>query len=117
LKKHYPMPAVHLNHLVLPQEARNRVQGADLSAGQEGGHYSQASPAKVLQLAPERSDMKKPVPLHLLCHSYAIDLLQSYTDLRYLQDRLGDNSIRTTEIYTHASTRNLQQIRSPFDDL
>ena len=26
-------------------------------------------------------------------------------------------SSRTTEIYTHVSTKNLQQIRSPFDDL
>jgi integrase len=30
---------------------------------------------------------------------------------------LGHASSRTTEIYTHVSTKNLQQIRSPFDDL
>jgi integrase/recombinase XerD len=101
------MPAMHLNHLFLPQEARNRVQWADWSEGQEGAHYSQASLAKVLQLAPERSDMKKPLPLHWLRHAYATHLLESGTDLRYIQELLGHNRSRTTEIYTHVSTRNL----------
>jgi integrase/recombinase XerD len=27
------------------------------------------------------------------------------------------NSLKTTEIYTHVSTKNIQQIKSPFDDL
>ena len=30
---------------------------------------------------------------------------------------LGHSSSKTTEMYTHVSTKNLQQIRSPFDDL
>jgi integrase/recombinase XerD len=43
--------------------------------------------------------------------------LESGTDLRYIQELLGHNSSRTTEIYTHVSTRNIQQIQSPFDTL
>jgi integrase len=30
---------------------------------------------------------------------------------------LGHNSSKTTEIYTHVSTKNIQQIKTPFDDL
>jgi integrase len=30
---------------------------------------------------------------------------------------MGHNSLKTTEIYTHVRTKNIQQIKSPFDDL
>ncbi len=30
---------------------------------------------------------------------------------------MGHNRSKTTEIYTHVSTKNIQQIKSPFDDL
>ena len=53
---------------------------------------------------------------HWLHHSYATHLLESGTDLRYIQELLGHNSSRTTEIYTHVSTKNIQQIKSPFND-
>ncbi len=88
-----------------------------LFEGQEGGRYSEASLAKVLKLALERTGIKKPVTLHWLRHSYATHLLESGTDLRYIQELLGHNSSRTTEIYTHVSQHNIQTIRSPFDDL
>jgi len=55
--------------------------------------------------------------LNWLRPSYATHLLESGTDSRYIQELLGHNSSRTTEIYTHVSTKNIQQIKSPFDDL
>jgi hypothetical protein len=33
-----------------------------------------------------------------------------------IPELLGHSSSKTTEIYTQVSTKNLQQIRSPFDD-
>jgi site-specific recombinase XerC len=36
--------------------------------------------------------------------------------LLYIQELLGHNSSKTTEIYTHVSTKNIQHIKSPFDD-
>ena len=82
-----------------------------------GEKYSDRSIQLVLNQAVTKAKINKPVSLHWLRHSYATHLLESGTDLRYIQELLGHASSRTTEIYTHVSTKNLQQIRSPFDDL
>ena len=82
-----------------------------------GTNYSAKSLQSVLKQALTKVNIKKPVTLHWLRHSYATHLLESGTDLRYIQELLGHNSSKTTEIYTHVSTKSLQQIKSPFDDL
>ncbi|MFC6269688.1 site-specific tyrosine recombinase/integron integrase [Frigoriflavimonas asaccharolytica] len=82
-----------------------------------GTVYSEQSLQHVLKQALTKANIKKPVTLHWLRHSYATHLLESGTDLRYIQELLGHNSSKTTEIYTHVSTKSLQQIKSPFDDL
>ncbi len=79
--------------------------------------YDERSLSNVLKQALLKVNITKPVSLHWLRHSYATHLLESGTDLRYIQELLGHNSSRTTEIYTHVSTKNIQQIKSPFDDL
>jgi integrase/recombinase XerD len=84
---------------------------------QSGQQYSERSIQLVLNQAVSKANIQKPVSLHWLRHSYATHLLENGTDLRYIQELLGHNSSKTTEIYTHVSARNLQQIRSPFDDL
>lgn len=84
---------------------------------QEGNPYDSRSLQQVLKQALKKVGNKKPVTLHWLRHSFATHLLESGTDLRYIQELLGHNSSKTTEIYTHVSTKSIQQIKSPFDDL
>ena len=83
----------------------------------QGEKYDERSLQKVIKKAVLLAKINKPVTLHWLRHSYATHLLEAGTDLRYIQEILGHSSSRTTEIYTHVSTKNLQQIKSPFDDL
>ncbi|MBL7925069.1 MAG: site-specific integrase [Bacteroidia bacterium] len=89
-----------------------------LFEGQTPGEpYDERSLQMVLKSALKKAGLPGQVTLHWLRHSYATHLLEAGTDLRYIQELLGHKSSKTTEIYTHVSTRALQNIKSPFDDL
>ncbi len=88
-----------------------------LFEGQSGEMYSAASVQKVFKDARARAGITAPASVHTLRHSFATHLLEKGTDLRYIQTLLGHSSSKTTEIYTHVSTKALGNIRSPLDDL
>ncbi len=89
-----------------------------LFEGQNVGEpYDERSLQNVLKQSLQKTKIIKPVSLHWLRHSYATHLLENGTDLRYIQEILGHSSSKTTEIYTHVSTKNIQKIVSPFDYL
>jgi integrase/recombinase XerD len=60
---------------------------------------------------------RKEVSVHSLGNSFATHLLESGTDLRYIQELLGYKSSKTTEIYTHVSNKDIGRIKSPLDSL
>jgi integrase/recombinase XerD len=82
-----------------------------------GEQYSEQSLQSVLKQAVAKSKIRKPVTLHWLRHSYATHLLESGTDLRFIQELLGHKSSKTTEIYTHVTEKSIQKIKSPFEYL
>ena len=89
-----------------------------LFEGQKPGEpYDARSLQLVIKQSVNRAAINKPITLHWLRHSYATHLLEAGTDLRYIQEILGHQSSKTTEIYTHVSTKSLQKIKSPFDTL
>lgn len=82
-----------------------------------GEKYSESGFRQFFQRAVKKSGIKKKVTLHTLRHSYATHQHESGTDIRTLQEILGHKSSKTTEIYTHVSMRQIQNVRSPFEDL
>ncbi|MBC7569167.1 MAG: tyrosine-type recombinase/integrase [Spirosoma sp.] len=70
--------------------------------------YSQATYAAGIQ---------KRGGIHTLRHSFATHLLESGTDIRYIQQLLGHESILTTMRYTHVTAHKISTLKSPLDDL
>ncbi|MBO8131285.1 MAG: tyrosine-type recombinase/integrase [Candidatus Marinimicrobia bacterium] len=63
--------------------------------------------------AKKQSNSFSDVKIHALRKSFATHLLYSRTDPRYVRHRHN----KTTEIYTHVSTKNLSTIKNPLDNL
>lgn len=86
-----------------------------LFEGFMGSRYSAESVAKIVKDAANRAGIQKRVTPHMLRHSFATHLLESGTDLRYIQVLLGHRSSKTTEIYTHVATNIFLKIKNPLD--
>lgn len=83
----------------------------------DGRYLSVRTVQSIFEHAIKKVGIKKEVTVHSLRHSFATHLLECGTDLRYIQELLGHNSSKTTEIYTHVSNTALNRIKSPLDTL
>ena len=88
-----------------------------LFEGASGEQYSGRSIQTIVKEASKKAGIKKKVGVHTLRHSFATHLLENGTDLRYIQSLLGHESSKTTEVYTHVTTKGFDQIKSPLDNL
>jgi site-specific recombinase XerD len=82
-----------------------------------GEHLTTRSVQRVVKLAAQAAGIEKHVTAHTLRHSFATHLLESGTNLRIIQELLGHQSARTTQIYTHVARSALESLRSPLDNL
>jgi len=88
-----------------------------LLEGQYGGAYSKSSVQQIFKRALQSAGIRKEIGVHGLRHSYATHLLEAGADLRFIQELLGHDSVKTTQIYTKVTTRSLANIKSPLDSI
>jgi site-specific recombinase XerD len=62
----------------------------------------------------KRCGLPVEVTPHTLRHSFATDLLIGGADLRSVQEMLGHESIRTTQVYTHVTNRHLKEVHQTY---
>jgi len=93
-----------------------------LFEGQYGERYAIRSTQQVFKGALKKAGINKDVGIHGLRHSFATGsthrhLLENGTDIKFIQELLGHNDIKTTLRYTQVSEKSLKRIKSPLDTL
>lgn len=98
----------------LSEYIEKRPPDSPLFVSQRGGKFSTRTLQKIFQNALIKSNIAKSATFHSLRHSFATHLLDSGTNIRFIQELLGHKNIRTTQLYTHVSTNSIREnVKSP----
>jgi len=74
--------------------------------------------SKALRQATQKAGLSdRRIGCHTFRHSFATHMLQNGTDIRTVQELLGHNDVKTTEIYTHVIGKHYAGTTSPLDHL
>ncbi|MCC5854797.1 MAG: integron integrase [Idiomarina sp.] len=78
-------------------------------------HLHDSVVRKALKPAVSAAGIHKKVNCHTFRHSFATHLLQNGCDIRTVQELLGHNDVKTTQIYTHVLGQHYAGTMSPLD--
>lgn len=84
-----------------------------LFLSQRGGKLSTRTLQKVFHSGLRKAGIVKPASFHSLRHSFATHLIENNVGIRYVQELLGHQNIRTTQLYTKVTAASLAAIKSP----
>jgi len=79
--------------------------------------YSATSVRQFLKKFKIEANVQSLVTPHKFRHSHATALLEQGVDLRTIQEELGHNTIKTTQIYLHVSNSRISKIHSPLNSI
>ena len=98
-------------HAILAQTLQQQGKYSPFALiSERGSRYTERSIQEIVKQAAGRSGIKKRVSPHTLRHSFATHLLESGADIRYIQELLGHNNLKTTQIYTHVANKDITQL-------
>ncbi len=97
-----------LNKMIESKETNEYVFSSE-----RGGKLTVRTAQKIFSNALKKTGLKKEASFHSLRHSFATHLLENGTDIRYVQELLGHQNIRTTQRYTQVTNPQLRNIKSP----
>lgn len=99
--------------ITLKELTKNRAANDFVFESNRGGKLTTTSLQKVFQSGLKKTGIKKQATFHSLRHSFATHLLENGVDVRYVQELLGHQNIRTTQRYTQVTNPKLKNIKSP----
>jgi site-specific recombinase XerD len=83
----------------------------------QGQHLTTRQLSRLFHESAAAAGITKRVSLHSLRHSFATELLEDGTDIRYIQAVLGHSKLDTTARYTRVATGRIAAIDSPLKRL
>jgi len=80
-------------------------------------HVLESGLQKAVKRALAKAKIYKKSGCHTFRHSFATHLLENGTNIRIVQQLMGHADVRTTEIYTHVMSNDMDAVKSPLDTL